>query len=140
MIDAVVIGLLMVQAAQAPAGEAAAVDPLSVFSGDWQVVNTATGAVAMDCKHAQRFAVAPDRKTVVLTEKGAANWSARYMVLRRDRNRILMFIENEDRMTEAGDPILWWAYFDGPDRFRWRQYDWPRDSRTGMEWRRCPSD
>jgi hypothetical protein len=137
MIGATVGALLIVQAAQASASEAAGVDPLSAFSGDWQVVDKATGKVAIDCKEAQRFAVAADRKTVVLTEKGAANWAARYMVLRSEKSRILMFIENEERMTEAGDPILWWAYFDGPDSFSWRQYDWPRDSRTGMEWRRC---
>jgi hypothetical protein len=138
MIEAAIIGLLMVQAAQAPASEAAGVDPLSVFSGDWQVVNSETGKVAIDCKKAQRFAVSPDRRAVVLTEKGNDEWAARYMVLRSEKNRILMFIEDEKRTTESGDPILWWAYFEGPDRFQWRQYDWARDNRTVAEWRRCP--
>jgi len=133
-----VAALLTVQAAQAsPVGQAG-VDPLSVFSGDWQVVDPQTGKVAIDCKEAQRFAVSPDRKTVRLTEIGADKWSARYMVLRSEKNRVLMLIENEERKTEAGDPILWWAYFDGPDRFRWRQYDWASEARTTAEWRRCP--
>lgn len=138
MIEAAIIGLLTLQAAQAPASQAAGVDPLSVFSGDWQVVDTETDKVAIDCKKAQRFAVSPDCRAVVLTEKGEDDWVARYRVLRSEKNRILMFIEDEERVTEAGDPILWWAYFDGPDRFRWRQYGWARDSRTSAEWRRCP--
>jgi len=138
MIGAAVGILLALQTVKTAADKTASVDPLSSFTGDWQVVDKASGKVAIDCKVAQSFAVAADRKTVTLTEKGTADWSARYMVLRSDRNRILLFIENEERLTEAGDPILWWAYFDGPDRFRWRQYDWSSESRTDMEWRRCP--
>lgn len=138
MINSAIIGLLMAQAAQAPASNAAGVDPLAVFSGDWQVLNPDTGKVSIDCKAAQSFAVSADRRTVVLTEKGDDKWAARYMVLRSEKNRILMFIEDEERTTEVGDPILWWAYFEGPDRFRWRQYDWGRDDRTVVEWRRCP--
>lgn len=138
MINSAIIGLLMVQAAQAPTPDAAGVDPLGVFSGDWQVVDPGTGKAAIDCKTAQRFAVSADRKTIVLTEKGEDKWAVRYLVLRSEKNRILMFIEGEERKTESGDPILWWAYFEGPDRFRWRQYDWAPDERTAAEWRRCP--
>ena len=135
---AAIIGLLMLQAAQAPAADAAGVDPLAVFSGDWQVVDSDTGEMLLDCANGQRFTVAADRRSVGLVEKGVANGSARYLVLRRDGSRILMFIEDEERTTDAGDPILWWAHFDGPDRFRWRQYGWAPDSRTAAEWRRCP--
>ena len=81
----------------------------------------------------------PDRKTIVLTEKSANNWTAKYMVLHQEEDRVLTFIENEERTTDAGDPVLWWAYFNGPDKFRWRRYDWDADAGTTSEWRRCPA-
>ena len=124
--------LMAMAAAQAGGSE----DPLSVFSGDWQMVDTQSEKVVRDCKTPQRFAVAPDRKTVTLTD---GDWSARYLVLRSGSHRVLMFIENEERTTEEGDPVLWWANFEGPDRFRWRRYDWAADDQTAVEWRRCPS-
>lgn len=138
MIHIAMFLLLAAQAAETPAGRAADVDPLAALSGHWRIVDSVTGEVRLDCDGAQIFTVAPDRKTVLLTEKGADDWSIRYIVLHGERNRILMFIENEDRMTESGDPLLWWAYFDGPDRFTWRQYHWSPNSRTVAEWRRCP--
>lgn len=133
------IGLLMIQAAQAAVADSAGIDPLSVFSGDWQIIDAASGEVIQDCSKAQVFAVAPDRKTVLLTEKTVDDWASRYMVVRGEKNRVLMFIEDEERTTESGDPILWWANFDGPDTFRWRRYDWAPDNRTTSEWRRCPA-
>jgi hypothetical protein len=48
---------LMAQAAHAPANNAAGVDPLAVFSGDWQVVNSDAGKVSIDCKTAQSLVV-----------------------------------------------------------------------------------
>lgn len=131
-----IIGLLMLQAASAPA--TVGVDPLAVFSGDWQIANSDTGEILLDCTQGQRFTVAPDRRSVELTELSAADQRIRYLVLRSETNRILMFIETEERLTSMGDPILWWAHFDGPDRFRWRQYGWSPDSGTAAEWRRCP--
>lgn len=141
MLGAAIIGLLLTvtPATQAASAEPAEVDPLSIFSGDWQVVTPRTGEVSIPCAKAQRFAVAADRKTVVLTHKGTEDPSVRYMVLRSEKNRVLMFIEDENRTTEAGDPVLWWAWFDGPDRFRWRRYDWPAQNATAAEWRRCPA-
>ena len=120
---------------QAPSGNP--VDPLAVFAGDWQVVDTVTSQVVQDCSRAQSFEVAPDRRTLVLTERWADNWTARYRVIHSEPNRALFIIENETRRTDAGDPILWWAYFDGPDRFRWRRYDWPAANATPSQWRRC---
>lgn len=122
-------GLVTAFATQAPASGPTVAEPLSVFTGDWHVVDTVTGKILMDCTKAQSFAVTPDRKTIVLTEKSANNWTAKYMVLHQEEDRVLTFIENEERTTDAGDPVLWWAYFNGPDKFRWRRYDW----------RRCPA-
>jgi hypothetical protein len=138
MINATIAGLLMLQAAQAPAKAAEGVDPLAAFSGAWQVVNTDTGEVAMSCSEGQSFAVSADRRSVALTETRTGEQLARYIVLHSERDRILTFIEGETRRTQAGDPILWYAFFEGADRFRWRQYDWPSDARTSAQWRRCP--
>jgi hypothetical protein len=137
---AALLGLfLAAQTVQVQPPDAPTVDPLAVFSGDWQVVNTITGEVVQNCSRAQSFEVTPDRSTLVLTERWADNWTARYRVVHSEPNRILLFIENETRRTQAGDPVLWWAYFDGPDRFRWRRYDWPSNGATPSEWRRCPA-
>lgn len=111
--------------------------PLSLIDGDWQVVNTVDGSTVYDCRHAQTFKPSPDRRTVVLTERGTANWEARYLVLREEKDRVLMLVEKEERLTDNGDPVLWWAHFDGPDKFRWRRYDWDKGDATATEWRRC---
>lgn len=124
----------------AAALQGAATDPAtpsSLIDGDWQIVNTADDSTVYDCKNAQTFKSAPDRRTVVLTERGTANWQARYLVVHEEKDRVLMFIEKEDRLTDNGDPVLWWAYFDGPDKFRWRRYDWGKGDATATEWRRC---
>lgn len=132
------VGLILAaQAVQVLPPGGSPVDPLAVLSGDWQVVNTATNQVVQDCSRAQSFEVAPDRRTLVLTERWADNWTARYQVVHSEPNRALFIIENETGRTDSGDPILWWAYFDGPDRFRWRRYDWPSTVATPSEWRRC---
>lgn len=132
------IGLILAaQTVQVQAPEGSPVDPLAVFSGDWQVFDTVTNQVVQDCSRAQSFEVTADHRTLVLTERWADNWTARYQVVHSEPNRTLFIIENETHRTDAGDPILWWAYFDGPDRFRWRRYDWPSTSATPSEWRRC---
>lgn len=137
MLQGALIALLLAQGAQVPAESFAQASPLSLIAGNWQIVNGATGEVVQDCARAQRFEVTPDGRNVILTEVWAANWSARYLVLHAEPGRVLMFIENEDRMTDEGDPVLWWAYFLGPDEFRWRRYDWGRNQATAMVWRRC---
>jgi hypothetical protein len=137
---AALIGLILAaQTVQVRVADERPVDPVAIFAGDWQVVNSATGEAVQDCSRAQSFEFTSDRRTLVLTERWANNWTARYRVVHSEPNRILLFIENETRRTEAGDPVLWWAYFDGPDRFRWRRYDWPSTSATPSEWRRCPA-
>jgi hypothetical protein len=112
-------------------------DVLSRIAGDWQIVDGNTGNVVEDCGHAQRFAVSQDRTHVLLTELDAANWSANYLVIRIEPDRMLMYIEKEDRLTEQGDPVLWWADFTGPNTFRWRRYDWKSHVATVAEWHRC---
>lgn len=133
------ISLILAQAAQVPVSGQQTVDPLAAFPGSWQMVNTGTKEVVQDCARAQSFEVTPDRRTLILTEKWANNWTARYRVIHSEPQRVLVFLENETRKTEAGDPALWWAYFDGPDKFRWRRYDWALDSGTLTEWQRCPA-
>lgn len=138
MLNMLTLALLLGQPSPSQAAEAG-VEPLSVFAGDWKIVDPETGKVIQDCQKAQSFTVSADRKTVVLTEKWANNWTATYLVLHSEQDRVLMFIEGEKRRTELGDPILWWALFEGPDKFRWRQYDWAPDTRTNAQWQRCPT-
>ncbi len=137
MLQAAFIALLTAAQAQTSVAPSSVEDPLAAIAGDWQVVDHRTGKAIMDCQNYQRFAVSPDRRAVTLS----GPWTetpVRYVVLHSEKNRALMFVEGERRLTKHGDPVLWWAYFDGPDRFAWRQYDWLPEVRTTSEWRRCP--
>ena len=100
---AALIGLILAaQTVQVQAPEGSPVDPLAVLAGDWQVVDTVTGQVVQDCSRAQSLEVTPDRRTLVLTERWADNWTARYRVVHSEPNRALFIIENETRRTDAG--------------------------------------
>ncbi len=114
-------------------------DPLVAIVGDWQVIDTVAGTTQQDCSKAQTFAISSDAREIVLTEKWAANWTARYRVVRAEPTRVLTIIEDEKRVTDVGDPVLWWLIFEGPDSFRWRRYDWPRTEATSTQWQRCPN-
>ncbi|WP_037498824.1 hypothetical protein [Sphingomonas jaspsi] len=99
-------------------------------------MNTDTGEVVQSCDIAQQFRVSADRRRVELTERGVKDFRATYDVIKTKADRIFMKIENEDRLTESGKPVTWWAMFEGPNQFRWRRDDWPMDGRTGA-WQRC---
>ena len=129
--------IALIAATVAQGGTENSATPLSLIDGNWQVVNTVNGDTVYDCQHAQNFKPTPDRRSVILTERATENWQARYLVLHEEKDRVLMFIEKEERKTDNGDPVLWWAYFDGPDKFRWRRYDWDASDATATEWRRC---
>lgn len=88
------------------------------------------------CDLAQQFRVSPDRRRVELTERTVKDFRATYHVIKARPEQILMKIEDEDRLTDNGEPVKWWAMFEGPDQFRWRRDDWPKDGRTDA-WRRC---
>lgn len=139
LIAATLLGIASVgtAAAQGVAGPSNNKDPLSLIAGDWEVVNVHTGKALQDCAHAQSFNVSPDRTHVLLTDHGNKPRSFNYLVIWDDPTRLLTYIENEDRLDDQGDPVLWWAYFDGPNKFRWRRYDWSRGAMTVAEWRRC---
>lgn len=111
-------------------------DPLTWIAGDWEIVDPETGEPEQACAKAQRFKPTADERHVDLTELGTPDFKARYTVVHRAKNRVLMFIDGEERLTDAGDPVLWWANFDGPDQFQWRRYDWPAGAATAT-WRRC---
>jgi hypothetical protein len=99
-------------------------DTLANLAGTWEIVspNGRSG-----CERGQVFTPSPDGRYVDLAEHdGRDTYRVRYIVLQAQESRILMFIETEQRLTPQGDPVVWWAVFDGPDRFRWRRYDWPR--------------
>ena len=127
-----VLALLAAQAGTSPAPSA-----LAHLEGRWSIVDPATGATRQACSQGQSFALTPDRRNVTLTDAAApARRPSRYLVVHSEPERVLLFIEGETRRTPTGDPVLWWVQFDGPDRFQWRRYDWPRDARTVI-WQRC---
>jgi hypothetical protein len=47
-----------------------------------------------------------------------------YRVLAHTATSITMQIEGENRMTKAGDPVIWELRFRGPDEFCWHRLDW----------------
>ena len=125
--------LLMLTSASAAAQTPS--EALARLAGTWEIVSEGgrTG-----CESGQTFLPTADGRYVDLSQPSDDGaFRLRYMVLQVQQNRVLMFIEGEDRLTAQGDPVLWWAVFDGADRFRWRRYDWPATATTDAEWRRC---
>lgn len=120
-----------------PSAEAA-FNSLNAMAGRWEVFNHETGKLTMSCAAPYEYNIASDRRSFesISTRDGKIQRS-RYFVLQVQQNRVLTFIEGEQRLTDKGDPVVWWAIFEGPNRFRWRRYDWPTESRTIVEWRRC---
>jgi hypothetical protein len=110
-------------------------DALARLAGTWEIVS-ASGSTG--CDRGQTFTPTADNRYVTLDQhdaEGADN--SRYIVLQVHNDRVLMFIEGEERLTAQGDPVIWWAVFDGPNTFRWRRYDWPATALTDALWRRC---
>lgn len=137
-----IFGLLALTFFIATAAPAAAqeADPLSAIAGRWQIATPSTGVVSTPCSAPQVFTVSADRRYVDLEEalENGETHRARYIVLQAQPDRLLMFIEGEERLTESGDPVLWWAVFSSHDQFAWRRYDWTPMSQTAAQWTRCP--
>ena len=129
MLSEMLAGLILASGAQDAAAPSAS-NPAPLIAGEWEVVDGESRQPAEGCAMAQIFKASPDGRHIDLTERGEPNWSARYLVVHRENDRILLFIEDEDRLTKQGDPVLWWANFDGPDHFKWRRYDWSAAAAT----------
>jgi hypothetical protein len=134
----VILGLvvLVATAFSAPAS-AQVMDPIGALTGRWQIVDSESGDIIQSCEDPQVFAPSKDTRFVNL-EPSSADEVVRYMVIQSQPGRALMFIEGESRLTDSGDPVLWWAMFVSADAFRWRRYDWLATEATLAEWRRCP--
>jgi hypothetical protein len=124
-------------ASLAMSGETA-FNPLQALSGRWEARDPGGGSAA-DCKASWfEYRLSGDGKHVELVlHRNGVTERERYLVLSVEGNRVLLFIEGERRRNEYGGPVVWWAVFDGHNRFRWRRDDWPRNSMTALEWRRC---
>lgn len=120
--------------------DAKVADPISTIAGRWRVVILKSGEVNPTCDNPEVFAPTADGQFVDLSYvyEGVAR-RERYIVLQAQPDRALMFIQGEKRLTDSGDPVIWWAVFTDSNHFRWRRYDWPRNGRTVTEWQRCPS-
>jgi hypothetical protein len=131
-------GFLAVTAIPAAAQQSDDADLVELMRGTWKIVKD-DGEIAQDCDNGQHFEPSPDGRHILLTQAGT-ELSSNYLVIHSEGRRLLLFIEGEDRLTDEGDPVLWWAYFKGPDRFVWRRYDWPRNNATAAEWARCEAE
>ena len=107
---------------------------LSYMEGTWMVVND--GLITQSCERGQNFAPAADRQSVKLTHLGTGR-SSTYRVLVNDDTGLLLQIDGERRLTDAGEPVKWWVKPDTIDQFRWRREDWRRDGRTRAHFLRC---
>jgi hypothetical protein len=133
-----VIALLALAAAPATAQPSESVGLVELMRGTWKIVGD-DGNVVQDCDKGQHFEPSADGHHVLLSEVGT-DFSADYHVIHAEGGRILSYIEGEDRLTDEGDPVLWWAYFKDRDHFVWRRYDWPENNATAAEWVRCSTE
>lgn len=105
--------------------------------GDWKIIG-ADGKVVQDCDQAQHFELSNDRRHIRLIEPWAQPpFAANYQIVLSESERILTLIDDEQRKTDAGDPVLWWFHFTDPDHFRFRRYDWASTEATPIMWERC---
>lgn len=51
--------------------------------------------------------------------------------------RLVIQYHDEERVTDAGDPVSWYFVMPDRDHFYWVRTDWPDGSRTALR-RRCP--
>lgn len=114
-------------------------NPLHALSGRWAALGPQAGEAAADCKASwYEYTISADGRHVELVlTRGGEIQRERYAVMHVSTDRVLLFIEGERRRTEFGGPVTWWAVFESADRLRWRRDDWPRNTVTALEWRRC---
>jgi hypothetical protein len=116
-----------------------AFNPLHALSGRWGALGPGAGRAAADCAASwYEYSVSADGAHVELVlHRAGVTQRERYAVLQVEADRVLLFIEGERQRTIYGGPVTWWAVFDGHNRLRWRRDDWPRNTVTAIEWRRC---
>jgi hypothetical protein len=124
--------------ALAAMGEAA-FNPLHALSGRWEARGPDVDRAAGDCRaNAYEYRISGDGRHVeLLLHRGGKTERERFVVMHVENDRVLLFVEGEPGRNEFGGPIVWWAVFDGHNRFRWHRDDWPRNSLSAIEWRRC---
>ncbi|HEY7608482.1 MAG TPA: hypothetical protein VIF14_04550 [Alphaproteobacteria bacterium] len=124
-------------AALASLGEAS-FNPLHALSGRWEARDPAARDTA-DCRaNSDEYRISGDGRHVeLLLHRGGKTRRERFVVMHVANDRVLLFVEGEPGRNEYGGPIVWWAVFDGRNRFRWHRDDWPRNSLSAIEWRRC---
>ena len=60
-----------------------------------------------------------------------------YKVLYANEDRVMMYYEDETRMTPNGDRALWELILEKADYYRWRTYGSPRDWRNTVVGKQC---
>jgi hypothetical protein len=116
-----------------------AFNPLQALSGRWEARDPGGARAIADCRASWwEYRISADGRQVELVlHRDGATERERYRVLHVTGDRVLLFIEGENRRNQYGGPVTWWAVFDTRNRFRWRRDDWPDNTMTALEWRRC---
>jgi len=92
----------------------------------------------------QAIRFTPDRSTMILTMRrtwtngaGQESRTAIYDLSNPTLSSVRGAIRGEERLTDAGDPVVWDLVLTSPESFAWHRADWPAGSLTGAL-RRCP--
>jgi hypothetical protein len=114
-------------------------DVFAAVAGTWDWVGG--GDLCVEDSHEIRFS--PDRAVMTIEHARPVGDSAgvrqrewEYDVVEFDRTRIRGAIRGEERLTPAGEPVVWDLVLTGPDSYRWHRADWAASGYTG-EVRRC---
>lgn len=110
-------------------------DLVQLMDGVWEI--RSGDETVVECASGQHFEPASDLRSIDLVEIGT-DFAITYRVLSNDERGLQLQREGEERLAEDGNPVKWWAEFDGPDEFRWRRDDWQPGSVTKARWIRCP--
>ena len=82
-------------------------------------------------ENTHRVAFAEDGEVLVLTfqhplttREQSKRAVFRYQIVGGEGNAIIGILENEDRLTDAGDPVVWTLKMFTPNTYRWQRNDW----------------
>jgi hypothetical protein len=103
----------------------AGADVFDVVAGEWGWLRG--GGTCDGNPHTISFS--DDRATMTYTDT-SGTWE--YDVLEHEPGRIRGVIRGEDRLTDAGDPVVWDLLLRGPNMYAWHRTDWPALQTTDM--------
>ena len=89
------------------------------------------------CQLSHDVSFSDDRATMIHTYQSVgyatetdARESFRYSVISLTDTELFAYLENEERLTEDGDPVIWIFRLIDDDNYCWGRADWPSGSCT----------